>query len=382
MARQGEDVAFICKTHYDRQLPGIKRIKLKERTEIQEISSSNDIKKIDSLHLAKQYKEGMFELKAQGWSPDIIVSHSGFGCGLHSSCIWPKAYKIAYVEWWFANDSELSSYDPSNNWWAGPSDNETTRERNLTLALELVESNTLVSPTNWQKNQLPEALKERCKVIPDGVDLRRFSPSTAQKSIEPLLTYGTRGMEPMRGFPEFIEELPGILEKIPNLRVEIAGEDRVCYGGKIPKEGSYGKWASKKLSKWITSQQVKFIGRLNSPEYENWLRRTWFHVHLTRPFVASWSLLEAMASGCCIIASDTKPIKEFLNMENSLLVDHRRNGWLYDSVKYLVENPQKANRLREAARIQSEKWNEARSFEQWHQLLHSASQSLQINKLT
>ena len=378
MARQGEDVVFICQTHYDRQLPGVKRIKLKERTEGEGSISNNESKKIDSLQTANRYKIGMNELKSKGWNPDIIVSHSGFGCGLHSSCIWPKAYKVAYVEWWFANESKLSTYDPNNNWWTGPRDNEAIRERNLTLALELVESNILISPTNWQRNQLPLTLQERCKIIPDGVDLRRFSPSSEQRSVDPLLTYGTRGMEPMRGFPEFIEELPIILKEFPNLKVEIAGDDRICYGGKIPEEGSYGKWASKKLSEWVTSKRVKFIGRLNSPDYENWLKRTWFHVHLTRPFVASWSLLEAMASGCCMIASDTPPIQEFLNHDNALLIDHRKGGWLYDAVKYLLENPKEADSLRAAASVQSRKWNEVHSLQQWGRLLNSASQSLQI----
>ena len=36
----------------------------------------------------------------------------------------------------------------------------------------------------------------------------------------------------MRGFPQFIESLPGILENVPNLEVQIAGEDEINYGGK------------------------------------------------------------------------------------------------------------------------------------------------------
>ena len=173
----------------------------------------------------------------------------------------------------------------------------------------------------------------------------------------------------MRGFPELIEALPAVLEAHPTLKVEIAGEDRICYGGPAPKEGSYGEWAKKKLEPWITSGKVEFLGSLPPDVYPSWLRRSWMHVHLTRPFVASWSLLEAMAAGCCLIASNTEPVREFLDASNSALVDFRTEQWLNPVVTALLADQDLNLRLGAAAAVKAQQYDERHSIKAWGEIL-------------
>ena len=80
----------------------------------------------------------MEEIRDAGWYPDFVISHSGWGCGLDVSWVFPQAQRISYLEWWFANDAEEYNYDPGNPFWDySPELRFKLRHRNLTLALEL-----------------------------------------------------------------------------------------------------------------------------------------------------------------------------------------------------------------------------------------------------
>jgi glycosyltransferase involved in cell wall biosynthesis len=66
------------------------------------------------------------------------------------------------------------------------------------------------------------------------------------------------------------------------------------------------------------------MGTLPREDYRNLLRISTLHVYLTVPFVPSWSLVEAMACGCGIVASDTPGTREILARGSALdFVDHR-----------------------------------------------------------
>lgn len=340
-AADGHEVKFLCQTHYGRTLPGVERICLKGELGHEALETLQLPQAKRAGHLASQYRRALKLLHQQGWQPELVISHSGWGCGLHIKELWPDVRQISYVEWWFNPKSALLHHDSSNPLLPmGPASAASLWRRNLTMALELTSADQLVAPTAWQRQQLPPSLQQRCEVIFDGVDQSRFRPDPTRRSTTPLLTYGTRGMEPMRCFPEFIRELPDILRRHPLLRVEIAGQDEIHYGGKPPEEGSWGRWAKQLLQREGVGDRVHWLGLLAGDAYVHWLQSSWCHVYLTQPYVASWSLVEALCCGCPLVASDVAPVHDFAGEGAIVWVDHRRPGFLLKATEALLNRDQ------------------------------------------
>ena len=95
----------------------------------------------------------------------------------------------------------------------------------------------------------------------------------------------------------------------------IVGADVVAYGAQRHDGRSWGDWAKQDSA---FRPQLALIGwGLCRPRlYQKVLACSDVHLYLTVPFVLSWSLLEAMAAGCCIVASDTPPVREVLTDGN------------------------------------------------------------------
>ena len=143
---------------------------------------------------ADSYKYAMQELSNKNWNPDVILSHSGWGCGFYAKHIWPQIPLISYVEWWFSGNSDLvSSIDRNPFFKFDIKGIESLLKRNALMAMELSSADIMVAPTEWQKNQLPNQLRKHCDVVYDKLDQKVFYQDKSRLSRTPKVTYGTRG---------------------------------------------------------------------------------------------------------------------------------------------------------------------------------------------
>jgi glycosyltransferase involved in cell wall biosynthesis len=91
----------------------------------------------------------------------------------------------------------------------------------------------------------------------------------------------------------------------------IVGGDDVSYGRR-PNDAP--NWREKMLREVsLDLARTHFVGKLPYDKYIKVLQVSAAHVYLTYPFVLSWSLLEAITTGCPVVASNTAPVKEFLS---------------------------------------------------------------------
>jgi glycosyltransferase involved in cell wall biosynthesis len=259
-------------------------------------------------------------LLQEGFQPRLVVTHAGSGIGLFLKDLLPSAVHVGYFEWFFRPETAchlLESFDLDAQLLVGM--------RNLPILQELEVCDVAVVPTEWQKSQFPKAYQTKLQVIFDGIDRSFFHPEPASSRVAdrnlvltnrdtgtghtipaqaPVLSYATRGMEPLRGFPEFLQAAAHLLSELPELHVVIAGADRRAYSYEAPTH--HGSWKEHTLAKLGTfdgQNRLHFTGLLTYGDYRHLLWRSSLHCYFTRPYVTSWSLFEAAACAARLTAN-------------------------------------------------------------------------------
>jgi glycosyltransferase involved in cell wall biosynthesis len=215
-----------------------------------------------------------------------------------------------------------------------------------------------VSPTHWQRSRHPEIYLPKIKLAHEGIDTDLLRPDAAAqltlpnghtvKAGDPVITYVARNLEPYRGFHSFMRTLEKVQKAHPRCHTIIVGGDDVSYGHK-PSDAP--NWREKMLREVsLDASRTHFMGKVPYDVYRKVLQVSAAHVYLTYPFVLSWSMLEAMASGCLVIGSRTGPVQEVIeDRENGLLVDFFNTAEMADRIVEAIDNQAAMRPLREAA---------------------------------
>ena len=315
---------------------------------------------------AEVYRAAFSKLKNDGFYPDLAIFHSGWGIGYFLKSIFPNTITAAYAEWWYQWDSVEASFDsgspftPSRHLQGKVSH----QYLNSLQASELAEADYIWSPTCWQRKQFPVSLQKRIHIIHEGVDTKFFSPIKCPAKNDDVLhvTYTSRALEPMRCFHNFVEIISRVMVNNKKVCLTIVGKDQPVYRPLPKGVDSLGGLAVKQFSELGILDRVTKIERLGPSSYKDLLANSDLHVYFSRPFIASWSLLEAMSSGCSIVSNPLEMTKEFLSDPlNGSEAGYYVNCLDYDSasqdINNLLESPSRRKIIGENARYASLKFD-------------------------
>ena len=297
---------------------------------------------------------------ARGFTPDLIVAHPGWGETLFLKEVYPEARLLLYAEFYYRTKGQDVGFDPEFSSLTLESACSTVA-RTATANVAFAIADAAVAPTQWQASTFPAHLRPMIEVIHDGVDCARLAPNPQAHVTLPdgqilragdeVLTFVNRNLEPYRGYHSFMRALPAVLAARPAAQVVIVGGDGVAYGAAAPDGKSWKQMFLDEVADQIDPARVHFTGRVPYPTFVSLMQVARVHAYLTYPFVLSWSLLEAMAAGVHVIASDTPPVAEVIRHgENGQLVDFFDiAGWSRALIDGLA-TPERFDPLRRAAR--------------------------------
>ncbi len=314
------------------------------------------------------------KLHEEGFVPDVIIAHPGWGESLFLKEVWPKAKLGIYCEFYYLAHGTDFDFDPEFP-VTNAEDFCKLRFNNITNLLHFEVADAGISPTYWQANTFPEPFRSKISVIHDGINTEIVAPNAnvcmtignnvVLSKADEIITFVNRNLEPYRGYHIFMRSLPDILKRRPKARVLIVGGHNVSYGAKPVGNRTWKDIYASEVRHRISEtdwSRIHFLGNISYQHFILLLQLSTVHVYLTYPFVLSWSLLEAMSAGCAIVASNTPPLHE--------AITHNETGRLYnffDSDQLVKE----VCRLLDDPALRSILGQNARSFARLHYDLQS-----------
>jgi glycosyltransferase involved in cell wall biosynthesis len=273
-----------------------------------------------------------------GIRPDLVVAHGGRGAPTLFLRDLLDCPIINYCEYYFATSHRDISYRID----LPPAEPAPFFPRciNAPTLSVLVDCDAGYSATEWQRSSFPERFRSKIEVHFDGIETELYRPGPAPRRVGEraipagtrVVTFVSRGLESIRGFDLFMKVADRIGRARPDVLFVVVGGEEIHYGWDKLHTGvpSFKQWVLSRgdydLSRFV------FLGRVLPAQLADILRLSDLHIYLTAPFVLSWSLLNAMSSGCVVLGSDVPPVREVLRPgENGLI------GPLFD-VEFLTES--------------------------------------------
>lgn len=292
----------------------------------------------------------------EGFVPDVVCAHPGWGDALYIKDIFPSAKILSFFEFYYRSHGVDVNFDPSDRGTAD--DDARVRTKNIINLLSLESTDWGISPTIWQHSLHPKEFQPKIAVLHDGINTEMAKPDAAAtfeigghvfRPGDEVVTYVARNFEPYRGFPTFMRAAEIIQRERQNCHIIAVGADEISYGRGLKKDQTWRRMMLDQVK--LDPARIHWAGTLSYARLINVFQVSAAHIYLTYPFVLSWSSMEAMAAGCAMVASRTPPVLEVMQHEhNALLADFFSAEEVAAQVLRILESPDRMQAMRQAAR--------------------------------
>lgn len=317
------------------------------------------------------------ELQEQGFRPDVMVAHHGWGEALYLKDVFPDVPLVCLFEIFHRPEHitdvpDLVSPDIESR--------SEIRTRNLVSMMSLDACDAGLVSTQWQFDQFPQSFAHKLSVLHEGIDTEacRANPVAALalpggrvvRRSDEVITFVSRSLEPHRGFASFMRAAAEICRRRPNAQILVIGNDGHSYSPPAPDGTTYRNMIHAEAP--IDPDRIHFLGKVPYETFRSAMQVSSAHAYFSIPFILSWSVLEAMAAECVVIGSDNASVREVIDDGyNGLLVDPTDAQCVADRVDEVLDHPDRMRAVREAARhTVVERYGSTRGAELQHRFLH------------
>jgi glycosyltransferase involved in cell wall biosynthesis len=296
---------------------------------------------------------------------DLIVGRSSdLGSSLFAPVYWPAAPVVNFLDYYY----HPHQYDLADE--AGPETPPAYFQWRRSMAavdlLDLEQAALGWTATRWQQQLFPEEYRNGLLVLHDGIDTRRFAPSAchqgargpalrsiAGKTIPDdtkVVSFVARSLERLRGFDRFVTLANSLLRARPDVFCVVVGDpivrrglDVVFHNRDYPAH-LFGKQSP------ADPDRLWLLGAASPTVVAEVLAASDLHIAPSRRYPIARSLLEAMAAGCVVLASDTEPHQEIISSgKNGLLLDGRDTDGFLQAALAVLDDPAAYRPLGDAA---------------------------------
>lgn len=178
--------------------------------------------------------------------------------------------------------------------------------------------------------------KKKSVVIQTGIPAVYFNAPVRQQSKQLVIGMQSR-LVPIKDHDTLIRAFRLILAEFPGAELRIAGD------------GVEKQRLVNLVKELDLAGRVCFEGMLSKKELITWLGQLTIYVHATFGETSSIALMEALAQGLPVVASDVSGIHDFLNEETAVLVPPKNVAKLSSAISELWGNEKKRRALSENA---------------------------------